>query len=153
MASRPRWPWPSGSNGDGPMGSWTMPSGSKRSSQPSRSLAFTAALEASPNRRAVIGAPSTPAIAVPSLSGVDMLNDPVGEPPELVELVLQRLDGRPDLVRPPEPDDDGGDPLLLQSPAAVDAEGVHGDDVDLRAGRRCPPLAGARRGGGAGRAG
>src|ERR1019366_4305738 len=50
-AKRPWWPFPSGSNGDGPIGSWTTASSVK--SQPSRSLAYTAARDRLPNSRAV----------------------------------------------------------------------------------------------------
>ena len=45
MASLPRRPWPSGFNGEGPMGSSTTASSVKRASHASRSPASTAAID------------------------------------------------------------------------------------------------------------
>src|SRR5215469_10286380 len=131
MASLPRWPLPSGSKGDGPMGSWTRASSAKRSSQPSRSLAWTAARERAPSSRAVrVSLAVSVMVAVSSLSA-HFRDDIVGEAAQVVDLRLQRLGVLLDPVGPPEPDDDVGDAELLEPADAVGRVGVGGDHVYL----------------------
>src|SRR6516225_751714 len=113
------------------MGSWTRASSAKRSSQPSRSLAWTAARERIPSSRAVrVSLVVSVMLACPS-SSANFGDDVVGETAQVVDLRLQGLGVLFDPVGPAEPDDDVGDAELLEPADAVGRVGVGGDHVDL----------------------
>src|SRR5579872_7318488 len=109
MASLPRWPLPSGSKGEGPMGSWTRASSAKRSSQASRSRAWTAARERAPSSRAVsVSLAVSVMLRCPSpvLVSAHLGDDVVGESVQVVDLRLQGFGVLLDAVGPAEADDD-----------------------------------------------
>src|SRR3974390_2552522 len=127
MASMPRWPLPSGSNGEGPIGSCTRASEANSASQPSRSRSWTAARERIPSSRALSG---SSVMWSPSPSA-DLGDDVGGEATQVVDLRLQRLGVLLDVVGPAEADDDVGDAELLEPAYAVGRIGVGGDHVRL----------------------
>src|SRR6185312_9049436 len=130
MASLPRWPRPSGSKGDGPIGSCTTASSAKRSNQPSRSLACTAARDRRPSSRAVSASSvmTTPPLRRPSSCLVD---DVLTEAPEAVDLRLERFGIRTGIVGPAEAHDDIGHPPVLQLADPRRAVGLGRDHVHL----------------------
>src|SRR5688572_8176831 len=64
-------------------------------------------------------------------SSLDLRDDRLGEPLEVLDLLRQRLRVGTLDVRQPEPDDHIGDPAVLEALAAVDGVRVQGDHVLL----------------------
>src|SRR5580704_9756355 len=118
MASLPRWPLPSGSTNDGPTGSSTTASSANNPNHPSRSLDSVVSIDFFDISYAL-------PIASPPLCrtrdrwtrdlSLGLGDHRVGEPPQAIDLVLQRFDVGPDDIGPAEPDDDVGHALLLQA--------------------------------------
>jgi hypothetical protein len=73
----------------------------------------------------------------PAGSALGLGDDGVGEAAEAGELLGQGLGVGAGDVGPAEADDDVGHALVLQAADAVDAEGVHGDHVDLERAAGC----------------
>src|SRR5690349_11184841 len=121
MASRPRWPLPSGSKWDGPMGSSTMASSANTASQASLSRAATASRERLPARCAGVSAMSV----LPS-----RVNVGVREALQRVLLLVQRRVG-PEPVQEPRDRDVVGDPDLGKLTMSVHAELVYAYRLDL----------------------
>src|ERR1700753_4242664 len=121
IASRPRWPLPSGSKCEGPTGSSTMPSSAKLATQASLSRAATASRDRLPARCAGESVISI----LPA-----RVNVGVGPTLQRVLLFVQRRVG-PETVQNPRDGDVVGDPYLGELAMAVHAELVDAHRLDL----------------------
>src|SRR5579872_1561581 len=110
---------------EGPTGSSTTASSAKSANHPSRSLASVSAMDCLAMSRATpIGNPLTRQPFGTSRRTAGSGDDGVSEPPQVIELGLERLDVGTDGVGPPETDDHVGHTLFLEAPHSVDAVGV-----------------------------